>query len=415
MSGDVATKDKAERRREAPGQGVSEAQWSEFLGLVREFLRDLNPERASVGFSRQSRLAHDLGIDSLGRTELIVRLERAFRVRLPIPAVNEADTVEDLFRALQRATPRGGALRRVVAPTPSLPPVPAAAEAKTLLEILDWHATRHADRLHATVLQDDQTVLGTLTYCQLLEQARAVAQGLLERDIEPGDRIALMLPTSTDFFIAFMGILCAGAIPVPIYPPTRLSQIEDHMRRQAGILQNAGARILVTVPEGRPLAALLRRWVDTLGAVESVADLAIASASLPLPPPARPEDIALIQYTSGSTGDPKGVVLTHANLIANIRAMGSALRASATDVFVSWLPLYHDMGLIGGWLGCLHHAAPFHVMPPTSFLARPDSWLWAIHRYRATLSASPNFGFDLCVNKIDDADLQGLDLSSMRM
>ena len=108
-------------------------------------------------------------------------------------------------------------------------------------------------------------------------------------------------------------------------------------------------------------------------------------------------------------------MLTHANLIANIHAMGNALEASANDVFISWLPLYHDMGLIGGWLGCLHHAARFYVMPPSSFLVRPDSWLWAIHRYRGTLSASPNFGLDFCLNKIDDADLEGLDLSSMRM
>ena len=414
---EVAATKRAGQVRDIPAPSDESAQRSEFLALVSEFLRDLYPGSSRlVDFSPESRLERDLGIDSLGRAELILRIERAFRVRLPISAMNEAETVADVFLTLQLAKPRGDqAGRRVIAPVPSLSSVPAATEARTLLDILDWHATRHADRLHATVLQDDETVLGTLSYGELQERARSLAEGLVRRDIEPGDRVALMLPTSTDFFIAFMGILRAGAIPVPIYPPTRLSQIEDHMRRQAGILQNAGARILVTVPEGRRLAGLLHRQVDTLDAVESVADLAVASPSLPLPPSPKPEDVALIQYTSGSTGDPKGVVLTHANLIANIRAMGMALRASATDVFVSWLPLYHDMGLIGGWLGCLHHAASFYVMAPTSFLARPDSWLWAIHRYRGTLSASPNFGFDLCLNKIDDADVEGLDLSSMRM
>ena len=223
-----------------------------------------------------------------------------------------------------------------------------------------------------------------------------------------------MLPTGLDFFAAFFGILYAGAVPVPIYPPMRLSQIEDHLRRQAGILRNAGARMLITVPEGRRFAMLLRAHVDSLGAIESVANLKSASPAR-LPSIIDPHATALIQYTSGSTGDPKGVVLSHANLLANIRAMGRAMEASSADVFVSWLPLYHDMGLIGAWLGCLHFAAPLYVMSPLSFLVRPESWLWAIHRFRATLSAAPNFAFELCLNKIDEADLQGLDLGSLRM
>ena len=243
---------------------------------------------------------------------MTLRIERAFRVRLSIPAVNEAETVGELFHALRQAKPRGGqACRRTITPAPSLSPVPAATEARTLLEILDWHASRHGDRLHATVLQDDETVLGTLTYSELQQRAQSFAEGLLGRDIEPGDRIALMLPTSTDFFIAFMGILRAGAIPVPIYPPSRLSQIEDHVHRQARILQNAGARMLATVPEVRRLAGLLHHQVDTLDAVESVADLSVASASLPLPASSqgggrRPDPIHLRKHwrSEGRCADP---------------------------------------------------------------------------------------------------------------
>jgi 1-acyl-sn-glycerol-3-phosphate acyltransferase len=266
-----------------------------------------------------------------------------------------------------------------------------------------------------TVLQDETTVLGALTYGDLAARAKRVAQGLIGHDVSPGDRVGLMLPTSIDFFVAFFGILYAGAIPVPIYPPMRLSQLEDHLRRQTGILRNAGAYLLITMPEGRQLAGLLGNLVESLNTVLSLAEIEASAAQVTLPQLKDASAVALIQYTSGSTGDPKGVVLTHATLLANIRAMGTTMDASSADVFVSWLPLYHDRGLIGAWLGCLHYAARLYVMSPLSFLIRPQSWLWAMHRYRATFSASPNFGFELCLAKIVDADLEGLDLSSLRM
>ncbi|RWC36298.1 MAG: acyl-phosphate glycerol 3-phosphate acyltransferase [Mesorhizobium sp.] len=387
----------------------------DLIAVVREFVNELQPQRANaIDISPSSRIERDLGIDSLGRTELILRIERAFRVRLPTQIVGEADTIGDLVNALEHAGARPGPARTVQAPS-DLPPVPAASEAGTLVEVLDWHVAQHPDRLHLTILQDDTTALGAMTYAELAQSARAVAAGLISRNVEPGDRVALMLPTSLDFFSAFFGILYAGAVPVPIYPPMRLSQIEDHLRRQAGILSNAGARMLVTMQEGMGPAALLRGQVETLDSVESVASLSTDSAATPLPPVTDDRSTALIQYTSGSTGDPKGVVLSHANLLANIRTMGAVMEASSADIFISWLPLYHDMGLIGAWLGCLHFGAPLYAMSPLSFLVRPESWLWAMHSFRATLSASPNFGFEFCLAKIDDADLEGLDLSSLRM
>jgi 1-acyl-sn-glycerol-3-phosphate acyltransferase len=386
------------------------------IAVVAELVRELHPQRFRyIDIRPSSRIERDLGIDSLSRTELMLRIERAFRVRLPAQTIGEAETVHDLVQALEQARPTREQMALATRPPSALPSVPAASEARTLVEVLEWHATRHPDRLHLTVLQDETTILGTLRYGELASKARNVARGLIARDIAPGDRIALMLPTSIDFFVAFFGILYAGAIPVPIYPPMRLSQIEEHLRRQTGILRNAGARILVTVPEGRRLAALLRAQVETLNAAESVETLESCADVIGLPQAADAGAIALIQYTSGSTGDPKGVTLSHANLLANIRAMGRIMEASSADVFVSWLPLYHDMGLIGAWLGCLYFGAPLYAMSPLSFLVRPESWLWAIHRFRATYSASPNFGFELCLNKIADADLAGLDLSSLRM
>ena len=396
----------------ALNQSASE---TDLLRLMRELVNELRGERGGrIDVRPSSRLERDLGIDSLGRTELMLRIEQRFSIQLAVSAMGEVETVADLLRILNQRT---GALASASGPaiTPNLPEVQAATEARTLLEMLDWHVARHPNRLHATVLQDDSTVIATLSYAGLARAASAVAAGLIERNVEPGDRIALMLPTGTDFFVVFFGVLYAGAVPVPIYPPMQLTQIEEYARRQAGILRNAGARILITVPEGLRLGSMLRSMLTTVDSVESAASLSKLPTVARLPNIQDPAAMALIQYTSGSTGDPKGVVLSHANLLANIRAIGRAIDASSADVMVSWLPLYHDMGLIGAWLGSLYFGAPFYVMSPVAFLARPQSWLWAIHRYRGTISAAPNFAFEMCLSKIDNAALAGLDLSSLRL
>jgi 1-acyl-sn-glycerol-3-phosphate acyltransferase len=388
----------------------------ELLAVVRELVRELAPQRLKRGdVTLSSRLDRDLGIDSLGRTELVLRIERIFRVRLAVTAVAEMDTVRDLLTAVEQAAPGGHvAIAPDVMAHGEVPLIGQPEQAKTLTEMLDWHVENHPDHLHVTVLQDENTVLGTMSYRDLQAAARAVAQGLISRDIVPGDRISLMLPTSTDFFASFFGILYAGCVPVPIYPPARMAQIEEHMRRQVVILRNAGARMLITVPEGRALAVLLRSQVETLESVETVATLSAQRSTHPLPPLNDPNALGLMQYTSGSTGDPKGVMLTHIALLENVRSMGGAMEATSADVFVSWLPLYHDMGLIGAWLGCCYFGARLYVMSPISFLVRPATWLWTMHKYRATFSGGPNFAFELCASRIEDADIKGLDLSALR-
>ncbi len=392
------------------------AREQELIALISELVRELHAKGGGkMDVLLASRLDRDLGIDSLGRTELILRIERAFRVRLPPATLSEAETVGDLLAALGQAAPHVRQAHSVTPVAGSAPVVSAPSGARTLVDVLEWHVAQHADRLHVTVLEDETTVVGSMTYARLADAARKVAAALIARDVVPGDRIALMLPTSLDFFASFFGVLYAGAIPVPIYPPARLSQLEEHMYRQAGILRNAEARILITVPQALRLASFLRGQVPSLSVVESVAGLTAQSGPCQLPLISSGEATAFIQYTSGSTGDPKGVVLSHANLLANIRAIGAAVNATSADVFVSWLPLYHDFGLIGAWLGSLYFAASFYVMSPLSFLRRPESWLWAIHHYRATLSAAPNFAYELCFTNIDPADIEGLDLSSLRM
>jgi 1-acyl-sn-glycerol-3-phosphate acyltransferase len=169
------------------------------------------------------------------------------------------------------------------------------------------------------------------------------------------------------------------------------------------------------VPEARGVARLLVARVDGLRRVTTVVELVATAGGAPRPVAAHGEDIAFIQYTSGSTGNPKGVVLSHANLLANIRAIGQVIDLGPDDVVVSWLPLYHDMGLICAWLSSLYFARPLVVMSPLAFLARPERWLQAIHRYRGTIAAAPNFAYELCAKRVPDAELEGLDLSCWRI
>jgi 1-acyl-sn-glycerol-3-phosphate acyltransferase len=384
------------------------------LEIIKALVAESAPEgRVPVEPTLDALLERDLGIDSLTGVELGLRIESSLGVRLPDETLTQAETPRDLVRAVLRASgvARGPQATEVVTlVTGRTVATPEAAQ--TLVEMLEWHAERHAERTHVTLLEGDDRATAW-TYAQLLGEARRVAAGLQAEGLEPGQSVAIMLPSSLAFFATYFGILIAGAVPVPIYPPVRLAQIADHLRRQAGVLTNAVARLLVTVPEAKPLGTLLKGQVPSLKRVLTCADL-VEGAGTFTPVACSAEDIAFLQYTSGSTGNPKGVILTHANLLANIRAMGRAAGANAADVFVSWLPLYHDMGLIGAWLASLYFALPVVVMSPLDFLARPPRWLWAIHRYRATISAAPNFAFEICATKLGARDLEGLDLSTLR-
>lgn len=396
------------------------------VALVDSTLRELHagaPGTPEV--SLRSRLDSDLGLDSLSRTEVLLRIEQAFAIRLPEDTLQRAETVADLLDAVRRASPAAAPSRQTVVP----PAVPAPAQvaqpdaqvatpgdpmaaATTLLELLDVHLRAHPDRRHITCLVEDTEV--ELSLRQLDAAATTLAAGMQHAGVRPRECVAIMLPTSPEYFTTYLGILRAGAVPVPIYPPARASQLEEHVLRHAGILVNAGAVLLVTVPEAMVVARLLRSRVPGLRQLATPAQLAAHGRS-PVPVAAQGQDIAFIQYTSGSTGNPKGVALTHANLLANIRAMKQAVQATPDDVFVSWLPLYHDMGLIGAWLGALYVGYALVVMSPLAFLARPERWLQALHRHRGTLSAAPNFAYELCVKRIDEARSAGLDLSAWRI
>ena len=404
------------QRNASQGQEVLRPGEGALLETISGLLRELRAGAAPPPVELDSNLERDLGLDSLERAELLLRLERMFGVRLPVRTLATAETSRDLLRAVLAGAAMAGA--PAAAPAEVLATAGAVTiphEAVTLVEVLAWHARAYPQRNHLTLLIEDEAGprAQPTTYGELYAEAGRVASSLAGRGLEAGQAVAIMLPTCREFFSTFFGILLAGGVPVPIYPPARRSQLEEHFRRQSGILANSLAVWLVTVPEARAAARLLRATTPSLEHIVSPAEL--DGTGRITPRPVRERDIAFLQYTSGSTGSPKGVVLTHANVLANIRAMGRAVAVSPEDVFVSWLPLYHDMGLIGAWFGTLYYAIPLVVMPPTDFLARPESWLRAIQRYRGTISAGPNFAYEMCATRLDAERLEGLDLSSWRI
>ncbi|MCX4026807.1 AMP-binding protein [Endozoicomonas sp. SM1973] len=383
------------------------------LRIAGELVEELHPHQGRLQHvTLDCDLDRDLGLDSLGRAELILRLDRAFKVHLPDELLSSASSLQDMLAALKMATPGTRRWSRDEIPI-SLPQINEPITATTLLDVLCFHATTHPQRPHLKIWQSE-ALEQSLTYGALHKAALKIAKGLVEHGLEPGSRVAMMLATQPEFFESFFGILYAGGVPVPLYPPFKKSQVEDHLRRQASILANAEATILIVDNELRGVGTLLFGLVASLQHISTVDGLT-DKGCLDVPILVNTKATALIQYTSGSTGDPKGVVLTHANLLANIRAMGDALEASSTDVFVSWLPLYHDMGLIGAWLGSLYLGALAVIMSPLAFLAKPSRWLHTISLHRGTLSVAPNFAFELCCKSMQGEDMEGLDLSSLRI
>src|SRR5579872_2970855 len=392
--------------------------------------------------SASSLLDRDLGLGSLERVELLSRLEEAFGVRLPDRVGAEANTPDELSSALLQApgardidddSPSilhaSATARRSSAPTHQTDSHEGIFASQTLLDVLRYRARHDAERTH--LLISEETANGaerdvTLTFGELYAAAERCAAELARRGVPAGGRVSLMLPTSRAFFVSYAGILLAGAVPVPIYPPFRADRIEEYASRQAAILQNAEVCLLLTFRRAEAVAKLLKPRVPSLTLVADAEKFIEAAEKAPPPAPGalplhlsgsrarKPGDIALLQYTSGSTGSPKGVILTHANLLANMRAIGQAVELGPADVGVSWLPLYHDMGLIGAWLTLLLHGIPVVVMSPLAFLTRPERWLWSFHKHRGTITAAPNFAYELCVRKIADKDIAGLDLSSIR-
>jgi acyl carrier protein len=407
------------------------------LRVLRGLLEELGSHGAIEALSATSNLDRDLGLGSLERVELLTRLEAAFDVRLPDTLAAEANTAEELIEAIRKA-PGAAAVEEeeALAPRNALAAQrmqeksaeSIAERAETLVEVVRYRGVHDANRAHLIITEEDEhgEHAQTLTFGELAGAAQKCAEELGRRGVPAAGRVALMLPTSRQFFVCYAGILLAGAVPVPIYPPFRADRIEEYAERQSAILNNAGVCLLLTFRRAEAVAKLLKPRVKSLLDVVDAEKLLEAADHEPPPAPGalpafisgsrvrKGGDLALLQYTSGSTGDPKGVTLTHANLLANMRAIAKAVEMGPSDVGVSWLPLYHDMGLIGAWLTLLLYGIPLVVMSPLAFLTRPERWLQVVSKYKGTIAASPNFAYELCVRKISDKAMAGVDLSSWR-
>jgi acyl-CoA synthetase (AMP-forming)/AMP-acid ligase II len=252
------------------------------------------------------------------------------------------------------------------------------------------------------------------SYRDLAERAAALGGALRARGLRRGDRVALVIQQPEGFLTAFLGASVAGLVPVPVCPPSSFGAQEAYLATTEHVLAAARVAALLTgdTLEGslgerarKAGVPLVARWDELDGPALSGFERVTAS------------EPAFMQFTSGSTAQPKGVVLSHANLAANAAAIGGAggLALRPDDIGVSWLPLHHDMGLIGMALASLYARLNTVIMPPVLFLKRPTEWLKAIHRYRGTISFAPSFAYELCLRRFKPTDLEQLDLSSWRV
>jgi acyl-CoA synthetase (AMP-forming)/AMP-acid ligase II len=270
-----------------------------------------------------------------------------------------------------------------------------------------WFLVR-PDKTACIFLKDGDTHEVAITFEQLYSRANALAHVLLG-ELRPGDRAILMYPPGNDFTVAFFGCLLAQVIAVPVYPPrkanfTRIEEIAGNCEAVALLTANS---LLDVVPENAASA---------LGRLKVIAtDNDFPARELIALNHIGPDDIAFLQYTSGSTGQQKGVCVSHGNIWHNQSVIYSCFEHGPDSTLVGWLPVQHDMGLIGNLLQPIYLGTCSVLLPPTSFIQRPIRWLRAISRYRPYTSGAPNFAYELCARSIRDEDCDGLDLSSWRV
>jgi acyl-CoA synthetase (AMP-forming)/AMP-acid ligase II len=289
--------------------------------------------------------------------------------------------------------------------------VPAYASiSEALLE-----RAREAPLSYAYVVVEPDGTQRPIRRMDLLEGARRAAGALRRKGVAPGDAVILCVDTSPALLATFYGCLLVGAVPALLEPPVGLARVAGWQERAAYALAATGSRLLVVDDHLHPAAIEVASRAG--GAAVRAGELTVA----PAPPLGSPrstrggQDLAYLQLTSGTTAAPRAVMVTHACLLANAAALGAASGWTDREVSVCWLPLHHDMGLVGTVLMPLLHGVPAVLLRPLSFLFAPSQWLWAIHHFRGTFSPAPNFAYELCARRIPEAELRGLDLGSWRL
>ncbi|MEM9692504.1 MAG: fatty acyl-AMP ligase, partial [Myxococcota bacterium] len=285
---------------------------------------------------------------------------------------------------------------------------------RTLVQVLRENASR-ADRADVFVRMNGEE--RTVPYPELYALACQRAHRLHELGLEKGDRVAIILPEPDSFVLAFLGAITAGLVPVPMYPPLTLAKMDAYGETVRHILSASGAQALITVPGLAPM--LQQHLISEVGDdVKLILDQDLEGEPMvdPVPPcEVTLDDVAFLQFTSGSTRKPKGVVVTHRNLAANAKCvMFDGLKATENDKGVTWLPLYHDMGLIGFVIAPLFAQVPVVFLPTMNFIRRPQLWLEAIHKHRGTITFAPNFAYALATRAIKREQSAEWDLSCLK-
>lgn len=298
---------------------------------------------------------------------------------------------------------------------------------QSILDILRERYEQTPHQALSTFLDTKGKVVRTLTYKVLVERAMACAVSLRDKGVKPGDRVALVYPPDTDeFLVGFFGCLIAEAIAVPVACPDP-RKLDIEIPRFAHLMNDCECRVALTTRVYYAIALAGRAWSQI---TNLTADTKVKWPKLiwirtdglsPLAPTARQpmttpsaNTVAYLQYTSGSTSDPKGVMINHGNVLHNVEAIRVQTEVSGSSVLVGWVPLFHDMGLVGGPLTALYCGAHMVFFSPMSFLQNPQLWIKAMHQYRATHTESPNFGYEFLLRNLDDAALMGIDLSCLR-
>lgn len=294
------------------------------------------------------------------------------------------------------------------------PKTTSSSTPTTLTDALRQRVARDPEATACVFVLDDGQEQ-SLSYAELDRRARTVAVALIDSGAA-GERVLLLYPPGLDYVTAFLGCLYAGVIAIPVYPPDP-TRVQRTLHRLEAIVRDAHPRLALTTAPIRALAGSVFQQAPDLARLPWLATETLdpSNAERYAPPAWGPDPLAFLQYTSGSTGQPKGVVLSHANLLANLDTIVRTFGMCREDRLVSWLPPYHDMGLIGTILTPLYVGGLTVLMSPMSFLRKPRRWLEAITRHRATVTGGPNFGYALATRKVPPDQRDGLDLSHLEV